>query len=228
MPAGLVLLLENRNGFQVNQLDNHVLGRAREIEVQQTADQADIVGKGVNMKEYIAFLRGINVGGKNMIAMPLLKTAFEGAGFTNVSTYINSGNVLFSSEDTDIAALQQRCRQAIRDAFGLDIPVAVLSGEEYSTALSFAPEWWDNDSGSKHIAVFVIAPANASDLVREVGIKPEYEQAFAHGAVIFWSAPLKTFSRTKWSKVIATPAYSGITIRNANTTKKLLTLLNQA
>ena len=50
------------------------------------------------MKKYIALLRGINISGKNKVSMPLLKVAFEELGFLNVSTYINSGNVLFSSD----------------------------------------------------------------------------------------------------------------------------------
>lgn len=176
------------------------------------------------MEKCIALLRGVNVGGKNKVPMPLLKTAFEEAGLFAVSTYINSGNVIFSCEDTAAAALQQSCRQAIMDKFQLDIPVAVISVKDFSDALRHAPLWWDADRESKHIAIFVIAPADADSLIKEVGIKAEYEQIAHYGQVIFWSAPVKTFSRTKWSNVIATTAYSNITIRNANTTKKLLQL----
>ncbi len=176
------------------------------------------------MEKYIALLRGVNVGGKNKISMSILKTAFEEQGFFEVYTYINSGNVIFSSRETDITALQHNCQQAIIDTFRLDIPVAVISVAELSDALCNAPEWWDHDIESKHIAIFVIAPAVADTLANEVGINHEYEKISACGQVIFWSAPIKTFSRTRWSNIIATPAYSCITIRNANTTKKLLEL----
>jgi uncharacterized protein (DUF1697 family) len=177
------------------------------------------------MGKYIALLRGVNVGGKNKVPMPLLKMAFERAGFSQVRTYINSGNILFSCDVNDIAELQQGCKQVIQDQFQYDIPVAVISAEDFSDALRYAPLWWDEDRASKHIAIFVISPANADAIIEEVGIKPEYEKLAHHGQVIFWSAPLKTFSRTKWSNVIATPAYSNITIRNANTAKTLLQLL---
>lgn len=176
------------------------------------------------MEKYIALLRGVNVGGKNKVSMSILKTAFEEKGFFDVYTYINSGNVIFSSKESDIVALQNNCRQAIIDKFRLDIPVAVISASELSDALGNAPEWWDDDLESKHIAIFMIAPAVADTLVNEVGINHEYEKVSTYGKVIFWSAPINTFSRTKWSKIIATPAYSYITIRNANTTKKLLEL----
>ena len=78
------------------------------------------------MEKYIALLRGVNVGGKNKIPMPLLKAAFEEAGFYEVSTYINSGNVIFSSENKDVVILQKKCRQAVMDMFQLDIAVAVI------------------------------------------------------------------------------------------------------
>ncbi len=177
------------------------------------------------MEKYIALLRSVNVGGKNKVPMPLLKTALEEAGLSGVSTYINSGNVIFSCEDKEAVGLQQRCRQAIMDKLQLDIAVAIILANDFSDAISHAPAWWDSDRESKHIAIFAIAPTDAHALIKEVGIKPEYEQIDFYGQIIFWSAPIKTFSRTRWSKVIATPAYGNITIRNANTTKKLFRLI---
>lgn len=180
------------------------------------------------MEKYIALLRGVNVGGKNSISMPLLKAAFEEGGFSEVITYINSGNILFCDEKAEVVDLQQKCRQIILDQFGLDISVAVIPAGDLAEALRHAPGWWGSDKESKHNALFVIAPADAEAIVREVGeIKPEYEQVAHHGRVIFWSAPLKTFSRTRWSKIVSTPAYASVTIRNANTARKLLQLAGQ-
>ncbi len=177
------------------------------------------------MQRYIALLRGVNVGGKNSVAMPLLKNAFEQAGFADVKTYINSGNVAFSHSSADRAALQQTCVQAIARQFSLDIAVALLSVQELAEALEHAPDWWGGDSNAKHNAIFVIAPATAGEVIEQIGpAKPEYEQVASYGQVIFWSAPVATFSRTRWSKIVGTAAYDSITIRNANTAKKLLQL----
>lgn len=177
------------------------------------------------MKKYIALLRGVNVGGNNKVPMAELKVAFEDAGFADVSTYINSGNIFFSCEEKKIVDLQQQCRQTILDTFGLEIPVAILSVNDLANALNHAPEWWDRDADAKHNAVVVIAPARAEAIIEMVGeAKPEYEKVAYHGQVIFWSAPIKTFSRTRWSKIVSTAAYGSITIRNANTMKKLLQL----
>jgi uncharacterized protein (DUF1697 family) len=71
----------------------------------------------------------------------------------------------------------------------------------------------------------VIPPAEASSIIADVGaVKPEYEKVAAYETVIFWSAPLATFSRTRWSKIVGTKAYQDVTIRNANTARKLLEL----
>ena len=176
------------------------------------------------MTTYIALLRGINVGGKNIIDMKQLKAAFADAGFTQVRTYINSGNVLFSSE-LDSMQLRSLCRELIAESFKLDIAVVLLSADELAEALSHAPDWWGRDADSRHNAMFVIPPATAEDICAEVGeIKPEYEKISHYGNLIFWSAPIKTFSRTRWSSVPKLKAYQKITIRNSNTAFKLAAL----
>ena len=177
-------------------------------------------GEGT-MDKVIALLRGVNVGGKNMIPMPKLKEAFRKAGYSDADTYINSGNILFTS-DADEMVLQAVCRKLIAEAFGLDIAVAVVRGEALVQALAHAPAWWGTGDDAKHNAIFVIAPASPEEVCALAGeIKPEYEQIAAYGNVIFWTAPIKTFSRTRWSKIVGTQAYQHVTIRNANTAKKL-------
>ena len=173
---------------------------------------------------YIALLRGINVGGKNKIDMKQLKTAFTEAGFSDVLTYINSGNVIFSSE-LDETAAQAACESLIAKAFGLSIAVAILTADELADALAHAPGWWGNAPNAKHNAIFVIPPATAKAICAEVGeIKPEYEKCAYHGKLIFWSAPMETFSRTRWGTVSKRTTYQKITIRNANTAFKLAEL----
>jgi uncharacterized protein (DUF1697 family) len=177
------------------------------------------------MTKYIALLRGVNVGGNNKIAMPELKAAIEAAGFANVVTYINSGNVIFDSE-LDETAVKAACEQAIADSFDLNITVGVITADELHDALAHAPDWWNTDKGSTNNAIFVIPPATAESIIAEAGeAKPEYEKLAYHGKVIFWTAPLATFSRTRWSKITQhKAAYNATTIRNANTTLKLLEL----
>ncbi|MCL1797356.1 MAG: DUF1697 domain-containing protein [Eggerthellaceae bacterium] len=178
----------------------------------------------MSSETYIALLRGINVGGNNKIDMKQLKAAFAEAGFSDVRTYINSGNVIFSSDKDDVA-IQSACEALIFEHFGLHISVAVLTVRELSDALSHAPKWWDGSADSKHNALFVISPATAADICAEVGeIKPEYEKVAYHGKLIFWSAPMATFSRTRWGSVSKQSTYQKITIRNFATANKLAEL----
>ncbi len=174
------------------------------------------------MAKYIALLRGINVGGKNSISMKDLKAAFEENGFANVTTYINSGNVLFDWDQTDEASLSECCEKIIEKSLGLSVRVTIITAEKLKAALSHAPSWWGADPEEKHNAIFVIPPATAEEVIAEVGeINPKYEKLDLYENVIFWSASFKYFSRTKWSKIVGTKAYQNVTIRNANTTRKL-------
>jgi uncharacterized protein (DUF1697 family) len=177
------------------------------------------------MTKFIALLRGVNVGGNNKIPIPELKAAFETAGFENVLTYINSSNVIFDSALGE-TAIKAACERAIADAFGLHVPVGIITADELRDALANAPDWWNMDKDSKHNAIFVIAPATAKSVRVEVGeAKPEYESVAYHDKIIFWTAPLATFSRTRWSKLTQhKAAYSATTICNANTALKLLKL----
>jgi len=175
--------------------------------------------------KYIALLRGINVGGNNKVSMADLKTCFEALRFENVRTYINSGNVIFDSEKTDKIEIVEMCEGVIEEKFGFRIVCSVIRAKELHEALDNAPPWWGIDDGVKHNALFVIAPATANEVVKEVGpAKPEYEKVAAFEPIIFWSAPLETFGRTRYNKIVGTKTYGSITIRNANTTKKLAEL----
>lgn len=175
--------------------------------------------------KYIALLRGINVGGKNKVSMRDLKVCFEKAGFLNTMTYINSGNVIFDSDEQNTAKLIKKCEEIISMEFKFPISLAVIEVNTLKEALEHVPQWWGDNPDSKHNALFVIQPATAEEVAAEVGkIKPEYEQIYVYKEIIFWSASLKTFSRTRWSRVVGTKAYQDITIRNANTTRKLLEL----
>jgi uncharacterized protein (DUF1697 family) len=175
--------------------------------------------------KYICLLRGINVGGNNKVPMSELKVCFEELGFENVSTYINSGNVFFETAKTDDATLVEECQAAIETQFGFPVRLAVISADELHDSMAHAPKWWGDNPDERHNALFVIAPATAEEVIREVGdIRPEYEKMGYHGRIIFWTASIETITRTRWAKIVGTKAYRSVTIRNANTARKLVEL----
>lgn len=178
---------------------------------------------------YIALLRGINVGGNNKVSMTELKECFESLGFTNVRSYINSGNIIFddnTNQGQDRQMLIRRCEEAIEARFTFHVICSVISRDELEDAVAHAPDWWGLDDGDKHNALFVIPPSTPSMIVKEVGeAKLEYEKIASRGPIIFWTAPLKTFGRTRYSKIVGTRVYQSVTIRNSNTAKKLVELI---
>lgn len=178
------------------------------------------------VEKYIIFLRGINVGGKNKVSMPILKKALEAGGFNNVSTYINSGNVLFASESDDLVELTKKSENIIQATFDLEIPVCIVPVKELAATLKHQPEWWDD--GNKeiiHYAIFLIPPISVAEVFAAVGeIKPEFEKISYYANVIFWSAPRKTFNKARWSKIANTSANKKVTLRNANTVNKMIEL----
>ena len=180
------------------------------------------------MRNYIGFLRGINVGGNHKISMPVLKECFEENGFQNVITYLNSGNVIFSTQELDERKLKEDCERLILKKFNLNISVMIISAEDFLAAAEHAPLWWDQDEKSKHNAIFILPTVTLEEVFKKVGeAKPEYEKVGYYGNVIFWSAPIQTFSKTRWSKVVGSAVYQYITIRNANTIKKITQLVKE-
>ena len=179
------------------------------------------------MERYIALLRGVNVSGKNKISMSDLKSAFEEHGFQNVRTYINSGNVIFSSELQNRSEITNQCETIIADTFNARIPVLVLPPNELSDILAHAPDWWDTeDKDIYNNMIFVIPPTSVEEVYGAIGeAKPEYEQVGHYKNAIFWSFTRKHYSKTQWIKTASTSVNDKVTIRNANTVKKLLELV---
>ena len=95
--------------------------------------------------------------------MPMLelRQCFEEAGFKHVVTYINSGNVIFESNETSLEKLVDVCEGAIEGHFGFKVICSVISADDLVEAVAHAPRWW-NVGEAKHNAIFVIAPKNRS------------------------------------------------------------------
>ena len=116
--------------------------------------------------EYVALLRGINVGGTNKVVMSELREQVAGVGYTNVRTYINSGNLLFEAEaDAPPEDVAQRVEDLLANRYDFPIRVALLSGHDYLAELHNLPDWW-HGGVARRDALFLreawIAPTCAS------------------------------------------------------------------
>ena len=177
--------------------------------------------------KYVALLRGINVGGNNLIKMADLKMCIEAAGFENVSTYIMSGNVLFSSDETDEIALAKKIERTIEKNFKLPVRIVVISHAQMKRIIAKMPKDWGMKPGWKYNTLFIFPPYDANTVLTEIGaLKPGIETAFPTDGAVLQAVEFKSFGRSAFSKVVGKPIYKHVTIRNLNTTRKLLELLN--
>ena len=97
------------------------------------------------MMKYISLLRGINISGKNKIAMSELKKELEQGGYENVVTYLNSGNVIFTSNIKDKDSIRNQIQLMIKNKFNLEIPIYIMTLQELEELLNHRPEWWGKD-----------------------------------------------------------------------------------
>lgn len=113
------------------------------------------------MKKYIAILRGINVGGKRKILMKDLKLLFERMEFTEITTYIQSGNVIFHSNDErNKAELEDQLQQSILTTFGFEVPVILRTAEDLNEAISENPFYQeDNEIERLHLTFLKDIPS---------------------------------------------------------------------
>lgn len=178
--------------------------------------------------DYLALLRGVNVGGNGLLSMPLLRQALNDKGFDNVRTYIQSGNILFTSSDTDREELVHAIHDCIASAFGLDVRIVLFSKDEWQAIIDQAPAWWGQDPEWKHNLIALLPPITAAEAVEAIGmLKPDIEAVQAGSGIIYQSMSFKSFGRTTTGKLATNPIYKKMTIRNYNTVTKLLALLQQ-
>lgn len=176
------------------------------------------------MTRYIALLRGINVSGKNKIAMPELKASFVELGYTAIFTHLNSGSVIFSSDADDRALLSSTIRTMIKNKFDLDIPIFIISQNELEEILNNAPDWWGNDNKEIYDnLIFMFPTLSYDEFENKIGSpKEEYEQAYNYKNAVFWSFIRKDYQKTNWwSKTAGSNISDKITIRTANTARKI-------
>ena len=179
------------------------------------------------MEKFVALLRGINISGKNKIPMQELRLGFESLGYKEVVTYLNSGNVIFSSNINDKDKISNDIYKMLENKFNLKIPVFVIKSDELNNLLSNKPDWWG--TGDKNIydnIIFIIPPTTYKDVYESLGDpKIELEKIKEYKNNIFWSYDLKNYRKTNWwSKTASTIIRNSITIRTANTMKKVLEL----
>jgi uncharacterized protein (DUF1697 family) len=177
---------------------------------------------------YVALLRGINVGGKNAVPMPALKAAFEAAGFRDVRTYIQSGNVLFTAPSSSQAELTGRLERTIRSAFDdYDASVVLRSRSQMRTVVEKAPKGFGSQPAKyRYDVVFLKPPLTAKTAIKDVSTKEGVDRIWAGTGVLYMSRLDSRATQSRLNRIASLTIYKHMTIRNWNTTTKLAELVD--
>jgi uncharacterized protein (DUF1697 family) len=173
---------------------------------------------------YLALLRGVNVGGKNLVKMADLRAAFEEMGFVDVATYIASGNVLFRAPRQRREELAARIESELTRRFEIELKVVLLTHAQLRAVVEDAP----GGVGAKsHLwdVVFVREPLTVEKAFGVVEIREGVDRVWAGKGVLYFSRLAAKATSSRINKIASRPEYKHMTIRSWSTTTKLLALM---
>jgi uncharacterized protein (DUF1697 family) len=176
---------------------------------------------------FVALLRGINVGGKNMIRMSSLKDSFERMGFEDVTTYINSGNIIFTAKDGDARKLERNIERMLSREYKLECKVVVRNFSEIANLVESLPENWNGDKRWKYNVIFLRHSIDSENILNDLESKSNVEQVVYRPGALLWSARISDLTRTSMPKLPSQKMYQDMTVRNLNTTKKIYELMKK-
>jgi uncharacterized protein (DUF1697 family) len=178
-------------------------------------------------EHHVALLRGINVGGRNKITMADLRAAFEAGGYRGVATYIQSGNVLLESR-AGSAPQEDDIEELLAERFGTTITVVVRSHAELRRVVTGSPEGFGETPDTHHCdVVFLKAPVTPERAMQVLDPRPGVDRAWAGAGVLYVERLRARRGESRLSRVVGTAEYRSMTIRNWNTTTRLLSLLDE-
>lgn len=170
--------------------------------------------------KYVALLRGINVGKSVQVPMGSLKRHFEDIGISGVTTYLNTGNVIFNSELTS-SFLQNLIESELFRIYGQRIPTLVKTSNQMTSIVKAIPiEWGSNETEQTYVA-YLFKEAARSDIVDELPVRKEFMSIFYTHECIVWNIKRENYNRSHITKIVQHSAYGLMTTRNINTARKL-------
>jgi uncharacterized protein (DUF1697 family) len=181
------------------------------------------------MKSYLVLLRGINVGGKNKVPMAALRKVLEDAGFSNVSTYIASGNVFLDSKHS-AAKVAETIEAVLPKAFKLDaelIRVAVLSAQDLEAVVERRPKGFGDEPGKYHSDAVFLMGIDATEAMTIFSPKEGVDTVWPGDGVIYSQRLSARRTASRLGRITASPHYQSMTIRSWQTTLALRDLMRE-
>lgn len=169
---------------------------------------------------YVALLRGINVGGNNKIDMKQLVAALEEAGFSDVSYYLNTGNIFLSSE-AEPSVIIDRIQAVIEQTFQLSIKVLLRDAKHFQQIVAAMPGDWVNGAEMKVEVMFLWEEYDSEDVLDELTIKPGIDTVSYISGALLWHVARANVTKSGMQKLVGTKLYKHMTIRNCNTVRAI-------
>lgn len=174
---------------------------------------------------YVALLRGINVGGRNKVPMADLRRAFEESGHGDVATLIQTGNVIFTSSAPK-ASLEADVENMLERRLGYPLVVVVRSLAQLRAVVHRAPHGFGATPTKYHSdAIFLRSPLTARQVMNMVELRDGVDAAWPGRGVIYFQRLSAQRTKSRMARIVGTPEYALMTIRNWNTTTRLLHML---
>lgn len=173
---------------------------------------------------YVALLRGINVGGNNKVPMADLREIVSGVGGEEVRTYINSGNVIFDHTSRSASKIATMIEEGITTELGLQIRVLVMPAKELQRIAGEIPDTWTNDGEVRTDVLFLWNEVDSPGLLDELDIRDGVDEVVHVPGALLWRIDRENRNLSWLNKLVASAPYRSMTIRNANTVRKLAEL----
>jgi len=173
------------------------------------------------MTRYIAFLRAINVGG-HTVKMDTLRALFESLGFSNVETFIASGNVLFESTSKDAQALEKKIESKLCESLSYDVVTFIRTAAELKAVADYKPFPQPQlDAATAFNIAFLKESPDAASKSKVMSLRTDIDDFHVHGRELYWLCQKKqsesTFSNSLLEKTLGKPS----TLRGVETVKKI-------
>jgi uncharacterized protein (DUF1697 family) len=180
------------------------------------------------MKAYVVLLRGVNVGGTGTISIAALKKELEKAGFTDVATYINSGNVILKSDSSE-ARIKDTVETVLSTKFKLGIhhTVLVLSASTLASIVKNKPKGFGDDRAKYYSDVIFLMGITVKQTMPIFRPKEGVDTIWAGKRVVYSQRLGSMRTKSRLNKIMSSPLYKSMTIRTWGTVTKLLALIHQ-
>jgi uncharacterized protein (DUF1697 family) len=176
--------------------------------------------------KYVALIRAINVGGRNLMRMSDVRACLEAREFQRVSTYIQSGNILFESDVSNLSTLTEAIEKAFGETFDHTAGVFIRSHRQMQTIVAEAPKDWKKGASLRRNVAFLRKPLTASKAIAAIDPKPGVDSVTAGDAVVYMSTVMARLKQSAFPKIVGKPIYRDMTIRNYTTCQKILALMD--